>query len=105
MKTRKPPKIPKLVSSIADKRLRRSYPAKNYKHPGGVNERGYPRPKYITPEDVGAALAGGADPDLVRLEVLAHLGKQTGYGCEDGGLCAFVAFCGPEDESIVEASP
>ncbi len=91
------PTIPTLVSSIADVRLAESYPLREYKTKGpnkGLNKRGYPRPVYVTPEDIGHALEAGADPDLVRLEVLAHIGKQTAYYCEDAGLCAFVAFRG-----------
>ena len=49
--------------------------------------------KYITPEDVGKALEA-VHVDRVRLDVLAVLGKQTGYGAEDAGLCAFVAWQG-----------
>ena len=55
---------------------------------------------YITPEDIGVALADGADPNEVRLEVLAHLGKQTEYGCEDSSLCAFIAFRGETDNKL-----
>lgn len=48
--------------------------------------------EYITPEDIQEAAKAGSDINLIRTEVLAHLGKQTAYGCEDGGLCAFVAW-------------
>ncbi len=49
--------------------------------------------KYITPEDVADALK--TNPiDRVRLNVLAILGKQAGFGVEDPGLCAFVAWKG-----------
>lgn len=48
---------------------------------------------YITPEDVGDALKK-FDADKVRLDVLEVLGKQAGFGAEDKGLCAFVAWEG-----------
>lgn len=68
----KRPEIPTIVSSLA---------------------RSHGR-EYITPEDIGDALKSGADETLVRLEVLAHLGNQTSFGCEDSGCCAFVAYGG-----------
>lgn len=43
---------------------------------------------YITPEDIGDALASGTDPTAVKQEVLEALGKKS---CEDPSLCAFVA--------------
>lgn len=46
---------------------------------------------YITPEDVEEALMN-IDKDVVRIDVLAVLGKQTRFGAEDSGLCAFVAW-------------
>ena len=49
--------------------------------------------KYITPEDVTCALKK-YPLYKVRADVLAVIGKQTGYGCEDAGLCAFVAWQG-----------
>lgn len=45
---------------------------------------------YITPGDVSAAL-GTSEVGDVRLAVLDVLGNQTGFGAEDGGLCAFLA--------------
>lgn len=48
---------------------------------------------YITPEDVSDALKK-IPKERVRLDVLAILGKQTGFGAEDSGLCAFVAWEG-----------
>ena len=52
---------------------------------------------YITPEDVQQAMNDHRnDPHSVRIDVLEVIGKQTTYGIEDPGLCAFVAFSGPE---------
>jgi precorrin-6B methylase 1 len=48
---------------------------------------------YITPEDVGDALASNG-VDAVRMAVLEVLGKQIEFGFEDGGLCAFIAWRG-----------
>jgi len=48
---------------------------------------------YITPEDVSDALKN-VPKGRVRLDVLAVLGKQTNFGAEDAGLCAFVAWQG-----------
>lgn len=48
---------------------------------------------YITPEDITAALRHYS-AERVRLDVLAVLGKQTHFGAEDAGLCAFVAWEG-----------
>jgi hypothetical protein len=48
---------------------------------------------YITPEDVADALKK-FDVNKVRLDVLEVLGKQVGFGAEDCGLCAFVAWEG-----------
>lgn len=54
---------------------------------------------YITPEDVSAALEKhGAD--RVRLDVLKVLGKQTAFGAEDSGLCAFIAWRGTPTETV-----
>lgn len=50
--------------------------------------------RYITPEDVGQALRQGVSEEKVRLEVLEVLGKQTRFGAEDAGLCAFLAWRG-----------
>lgn len=51
---------------------------------------------YITPEDVQQAMDENADdPHGIRIDVLEVLGKQTEFGTEDSGLCAFVAFKGP----------
>ena len=50
---------------------------------------------YITPEDVQAAI--DAHPDdihRVRIDLLEVLGRQTDFGAEDSGLCAFIAFRG-----------
>lgn len=52
---------------------------------------------YITPEDVAEALATGRDPDAIRLDVLEVIGKQTQFGAEDAGLCAFMAWRGLPD--------
>lgn len=52
--------------------------------------------KYITPEDVSAALRVGRIED-VRLAVLQVLGRQTEFAAEDGGLCAFLAARGNPD--------
>jgi len=48
---------------------------------------------YITPEDVAGALKKHG-LTKVRADVLAVIGKQTRYGCEDASLCAFVAWDG-----------
>ena len=48
---------------------------------------------YITPEDVSEALKK-IPRERVRLDVLAILGKQAGFGAEDPSLCAFVAWKG-----------
>ena len=51
---------------------------------------------YITPEDVQQAMDESADDSHgIRIDVLEVLGKQTDFGAEDAGLCAFVAFKGP----------
>jgi len=52
---------------------------------------------YITPEDVSEALKKNA-VDRVRRDVLEVLGKHSGYGAEDTGLCAFVAWKGEIEE-------
>lgn len=52
---------------------------------------------YITPEDVNDALQD-SPADTVRLDVLAVLGKQTKFGAEDYGLCAFIAWRGVYDQ-------
>jgi predicted ATP-dependent protease len=50
---------------------------------------------YITPEDVSEALKlSRFSSNKVRLEVLEVLGEITGFGVEDPGLCAFVAWKG-----------
>jgi len=50
---------------------------------------------YITPEDVSEAFKKSRFlSQRVRLEVLEILGKQTEYGAEDPGLCAFIAWKG-----------
>jgi hypothetical protein len=49
---------------------------------------------YITPEDVTQALEEKSDDNAVRLDVLEVLGRQTDFGAEDGGLCAFIAWRG-----------
>ena len=51
---------------------------------------------YITPEDIGELLDEGHDPAKIRLDVLAVLGCQTAFQAEDGAMCAFVAWMGPE---------
>ena len=48
---------------------------------------------YITPEDIADALKV-SPVDTVRLDVLAVLGGTTGFGAEDRGLCAYVAWKG-----------
>jgi hypothetical protein len=48
---------------------------------------------YITPEDVNEALRRH-DISKVRLDVLEVLGRHAGFGAEDAGLCAYVAFIG-----------
>lgn len=50
---------------------------------------------YITPEDVEKALLV-SPPCRVRADVLAVIGRQTGYGAEDVPLCAFVAWNGKD---------
>lgn len=52
---------------------------------------------YITPSDVEEALKK-FDVNKVRLHVLEVLGKHSGYGAEDAGLCAFVAWEGKIEE-------
>lgn len=52
---------------------------------------------YITPGDVEDALRW-FDVNQVRLDVLEVLGKHSGYGAEDVGLCAFVAWEGKIEE-------
>lgn len=49
---------------------------------------------YITPEDVTEAFERGYDVDKVRLDVLEIFGDNAGFGVEDRGLTAFVAFEG-----------
>ena len=49
---------------------------------------------YITPEDVSQALRMETNTDKVRRDVLEVLGKQTTFGAEDAGLCAFIAWRG-----------
>ena len=51
------------------------------------------RREYITPEDVSQALEHYS-AERVRLDLLEVLGKQTPFGAEDSGLCAFVAWRG-----------
>lgn len=53
---------------------------------------------YITPEDIAEALNADVDPNIVRLDVLEVLGRQTNFGVEDRSLCAFIAFKGEKDE-------
>lgn len=48
---------------------------------------------YITPEDIGEALKDHPE-DKVRLDVLEIMADNAGFGVEDRGLCAFVAFEG-----------
>ena len=51
---------------------------------------------YITPEDIEQAMnENGDDPHGIRIDVLEVLGKQTAFGAEDPGLCAFAAFKWP----------
>jgi hypothetical protein len=54
--------------------------------------------KYITPEDVSDALKQkGSLLDvnaIIREDLLEVLGKQTLYGAEDAGLCAYIAWVG-----------
>lgn len=52
--------------------------------------------EYVTPEDVHDAINEGTPIDQVRLEVLKILGNIAGTYCEDGSLCAFIAFKGIE---------
>ena len=49
---------------------------------------------YVTPEDVSEALDSHASKDLIRMEVLALVGRQSKYGIEDAGLCACIAWRG-----------
>lgn len=49
---------------------------------------------YVTPEDVGDAIKQGNDVTKVRLDVLEILAENAGWGAEDSGLCAFIAFRG-----------
>lgn len=54
---------------------------------------------YITPEDVADTLKEANtffEVAKVREDVLEVLGKQAGFGAEDAGLCAFVAWEGKE---------
>ena len=56
---------------------------------------------HITPEDVQAAI--DAHPDdihRVRIDLLEVLGRQTDFGAEDSGLCAFIAFRGTVSEKV-----
>ncbi|MCC7514215.1 MAG: hypothetical protein IT212_05960 [Bacteroidia bacterium] len=48
---------------------------------------------YITPEDIGEALKTN-NATKVRLDVLEIMADNAGFGTEDRGLCAFVAFQG-----------
>lgn len=49
---------------------------------------------YITPEDVSETINRYPNINNIRLDVLEVLGKQTGFGAEDPGLCAFIAWKG-----------
>lgn len=49
---------------------------------------------YVTPEDVDEAFKSGIEANIVRLEVLQIIGKQTEFGIEDSSLCAFIAYKG-----------
>lgn len=53
---------------------------------------------YVTPEDVGGAINQGNDLTKVRLDVLEILSENCGWGAEDSGLCAFIAFRGEKNE-------
>jgi hypothetical protein len=46
---------------------------------------------YIMPEDVGEALLSH-EATQVAIDVLEVIGKQTDFGAEDTGLCAFIAW-------------
>jgi hypothetical protein len=46
--------------------------------------------KYVTPEDIGAAIERGESKASVQQEVLEALGRRPQV-CEDWSLCAFVA--------------
>lgn len=48
---------------------------------------------YITPEDIGEAMKTHPE-DKVRLDTLEIMADNAGFGLEDRGLCAFVAFQG-----------
>jgi len=52
---------------------------------------------YITPEDVQEAINRGGDLTKIRLDVLEVMADNAGFGCEDRGLIAFVAFRGEKD--------
>lgn len=58
---------------------------------------------YITPEDVSEAINDGADLSQIRLDLLELLGRRTGYGVEDKGLCAFIAWRGEADKEADDA--
>lgn len=48
---------------------------------------------YITPEDIEEALETHPE-DKIRLDALEIMADNAGFGCEDRGLCAWVAFKG-----------
>lgn len=52
---------------------------------------------YITHEDVSEAIKR-SDEYTVRMNVLEVIGKQTTFGAEDAGLCAFIAWRGRKSE-------
>jgi hypothetical protein len=54
--------------------------------------------KYITPEDIHAALKVSS-VDRVRSDVLTVLGGITDYGAEDSRLCAFIAWDTAENKN------
>ena len=52
---------------------------------------------YITPQDVGGLLTQYPERvEVIRLAVLEVLGYNIGYGAEDLGLCAWLAWRGKD---------
>lgn len=63
-----------------------------HNHVAHIAKKKYKR-NYITPEDITEALETVSE-EMVRLNVLEVLGECSGFGAEDGKLCAWVAFKG-----------
>lgn len=60
---------------------------------------GFPRASYITPEDITAAAAAGADPFELAKEVFHAISQGV---VEDAKTCAFVTY---ETISLTRKSP